>query len=591
MNHPDLTSSNIAKTVMFTSASRLRKWKPQSGLPEGPNREFCQLDDSVRLGQQDMVMRGRECSTASLFPGGLAPKGVVSVFPDANLVSTHTIPYEKCVFEIDPSAVTAESANLFWDAMNDMHCEGLGKDLHRGNLPTEASLATVLAELDRARAKYKRLLVDGETRTQTIAATKAAMRLVQAERSRLKDEMDALDTERTALGHSLYDQYAQYDVKIAEMSRRADAYRASIAAMEAQAITDNGQLTLWRRQIAETGTAYDAKVAELDRLHLSVADVYAKRAAVQATLQPCLMGLARTQRDLSDCTEDGARLSAELAQRTKQKTACDASLVTCEDGVGALEAEIAAFKLRTTAAYDDLTRCTNGDLPACGKDRDEEKSRWEFQKGEHTAWKDLPHYSCSGELLRHDASELAWTRLKDEFPNQTVIYQSETDRFTKLAAIDYQNKMNQIQACSQNKYDVKPFTTTSLAMDQPGPPGLRRYDNFMGSYRAYRLDDCGGDEAWRAGEAHGTNGNVPAFRLLADGRLAKSWWTGNNIFRGSSFRPNAGGMYPDLFAGDAGNKYSMRVLISPRFMVSEHGSINFKGKVDDIVIVCRRIRL
>ncbi len=120
----------------FVDTFRLRKWAPQSQNQQSgtymqgikDKKQFCYFftnsNDIVdeRTGERlapvlDPISSVAACDkSSSLFAG---TPFIDKAFIDTSLDASHTLPYSKCVLQIDPTKINSASLSNFWTQMND----------------------------------------------------------------------------------------------------------------------------------------------------------------------------------------------------------------------------------------------------------------------------------------------------------------------------------------------------------------------------------------------------------------------------------------------------------------------------------------
>lgn len=143
---------------------RVNKWKPTSCNDiHNPESRFCYIynDPTNRIQDISMTQNGGDGTCASTNPMFAGNPMIKKVFADTTTDRTHTLPIEKCVFEIDPNEATPQNINSFWATWGSSHCDSISAGLRanlaqaRSNLrKSEGELSALLIAESNMRAYY-----------------------------------------------------------------------------------------------------------------------------------------------------------------------------------------------------------------------------------------------------------------------------------------------------------------------------------------------------------------------------------------------------------------------------------------------------
>ena len=105
---------------------RLREWKPKDPIASSnykPGYSYCYMYYDSNNDVVDPIIKDKFCDkTNSIFNN--TPM-VSSIFLDDQRDRTHSLPYQKCIVEIDPSKVTTSNLDKFWSSIGDQQCHSL----------------------------------------------------------------------------------------------------------------------------------------------------------------------------------------------------------------------------------------------------------------------------------------------------------------------------------------------------------------------------------------------------------------------------------------------------------------------------------
>ena len=147
LNDPDSLMSTA-----YLPSQRIKKFKPQTPLQDGNKYEYCYIDNDVRNGIQDYIMKDRECSKSDpLF----ASPFIESVYSDNNLENTRKFPYEKCIIKIDKEQVNRQEIKNFWDRIGTTECSRLFDEVLKENAKITNNVKTCNNEVTRLKKEFE----------------------------------------------------------------------------------------------------------------------------------------------------------------------------------------------------------------------------------------------------------------------------------------------------------------------------------------------------------------------------------------------------------------------------------------------------
>lgn len=195
----------------FVDTFRLRKWVPQSQKQQSStymqgikdNKQFCYFftnsNDIVdeRTGERlapvlDPISSVTACDTSSsLFA---STPFIDKAFIDMSLDASHTLPYSKCVLQIDPAKINNTTLSNFWTQMNDSSsssafCKGYLATVSKEIGSITAAIDAVHRALQPYRVKYVSLDTL-QKRIQTL--TTQTLALSGTQNLRLADQLNEL---------------------------------------------------------------------------------------------------------------------------------------------------------------------------------------------------------------------------------------------------------------------------------------------------------------------------------------------------------------------------------------------------------------
>jgi hypothetical protein len=107
---------------------RFREWEPVNLKDKSvdPNKGYCYVMYDSNHNLIDPIMQGKKCDmTDPIFSG---VKFINNVFIDQQHDITHTLPYTKCVLEVEKSKVDTSKLDKFWSRMGDTQCTQYKKE-------------------------------------------------------------------------------------------------------------------------------------------------------------------------------------------------------------------------------------------------------------------------------------------------------------------------------------------------------------------------------------------------------------------------------------------------------------------------------
>lgn len=416
----------------FVDTFRLRKWVPQrhqSGAAASTNnntlysqgikdnKQFCYFftnsNDIVdeRTGERmapvlDPISSVAACDKASsLFAG--APF-IDKAFLDTSLDATHTLPYSKCVLQIDPAKINSASLSNFWAQMNDSSsssafCKGYLASVSKEIEAVAAAISAVHNALLPYRVKYDSLEA---LRKRIATLTSQTLTLTGTENPRLADQLSALqkgisqsnvfyggsnallESKVVNLGGVLTTRISERDeqamrrgllIQDWNVLKARSAELARTEAMCANALREVVQSTkvvddrneVLRKQYAGVEKQFYTCRRELQELDERFTDVLARNDELVATFKT----ISRTSRECSTALQqlqkDEVAVNTSLADATTR-------LEACQVDVGRTLASVRGLEQANAALYEEIAdikkRCRNQQMIVDNKMLDAKQS-------------------------------------------------------------------------------------------------------------------------------------------------------------------------------------------------------------------------
>lgn len=119
-----MTDRAVETMDNYILGHRLREWIPmdakkqQEQASSGSKHCYMMYDDNHNV--IDPILKNEKCDMTNTIFAGI--DFIEKVYIDSNLDLTHTLPYNKCVLQINPNKVETTSMNYFWSRMGDAQC-------------------------------------------------------------------------------------------------------------------------------------------------------------------------------------------------------------------------------------------------------------------------------------------------------------------------------------------------------------------------------------------------------------------------------------------------------------------------------------
>ena len=473
--HPDISANNIANSTMFLSTNRIKQWKPKNLTKLDPNKTYCYIDHDEKNSIQDITMAGEgKCTRlARNVPF------IDRTFEDNELDNARTFPHNKCVIEIDPKKIDGPSANTFWRQISELHCDGIKEEIFRENKVLEAELAKNMKDISvltaeiakqnntigvkkKEKDELQRLLRKATERTS----------FLQSVIAKVNEKLTQVTSDFKSYTSTFEKNKKEYSEHIENREREIIQFRKDIETFEARMLELEKEALRFKRLLSEVTQAYDIGVVDLEKLKAQIVALDREIGNMRIALEKCRKDLVKMRVLLNKC-------NTETVETEKNILDTHAAFVECKRLHNICLAELEKIMVRIREVKEDYKffyakyiPCVNELLPTCKSDLAEKTKLWNNEKKNHKAWNDLPHYSCAGELTSKEVSDLEWDRNKQTCENTQRDKQQTYDKYIHLLSIEYQNRLNKIQACFNNKYNVRPFESAPFNFGIPNIPPI-----------------------------------------------------------------------------------------------------------------------
>ena len=143
---PGIGEKEFTAMSAMIGGHRIKRWKAHDSDPMNanikPGKEYCYIYNDAENSVKDFLMVGKKCSMSN--PLLNDTNGIITdVFKTNYRDVAHLVPVEKCVFEIDPNALTACNLNYIWKSWGESDCKQILTDMREDISITKNQQATV----------------------------------------------------------------------------------------------------------------------------------------------------------------------------------------------------------------------------------------------------------------------------------------------------------------------------------------------------------------------------------------------------------------------------------------------------------------
>lgn len=131
---------------------RLREWKPMPKHPKfASGSNYCYMYYDSNNNVMDSALYNKKCDATNLL-FNRAPF-VTGIFTDDTRDTTHKLPYQKCIVEINPKLTTTSNLDVFWDSVGEQQCQSLYASSQKAMTSLKSTYSTCNLELDTFRKR------------------------------------------------------------------------------------------------------------------------------------------------------------------------------------------------------------------------------------------------------------------------------------------------------------------------------------------------------------------------------------------------------------------------------------------------------
>lgn len=121
-----MTDKAVDTMDNYILGHRIREWIPKSVEQQqqlDKNKKYCYMFFDSNNGAIDPLLNDPTSTCSMINPLFQSLPFVDKVFADSAHDITHTLPYTKCVMEIKPTEITADTMDQFWSRMGESQCQ------------------------------------------------------------------------------------------------------------------------------------------------------------------------------------------------------------------------------------------------------------------------------------------------------------------------------------------------------------------------------------------------------------------------------------------------------------------------------------
>lgn len=164
LDDTNLTGDGKLMARQYIQGNRIRKYKPLDDKINDDNKCYINYDTSNEA--KDYLLSGRTCSKEDPFFQDV--EFIKDAYLDNGPDKTNDASYRKCVFEVDPSKVTTQSLQDFWDSVGTSDCIQLNRDIVENNKSLKEKLMYNTNLFDKQNVQYNDILTLLEIQKATI---------------------------------------------------------------------------------------------------------------------------------------------------------------------------------------------------------------------------------------------------------------------------------------------------------------------------------------------------------------------------------------------------------------------------------------
>ena len=432
----------------FLPTLRIKQWKPLDniGKLKKSGSNYCYVN------MEDYSMKGvppKACEAATF---ANAPF-ISNTFIDKKQDATHSIAYEKCILEIDPSKTNDETLNTFWHTMGSNDCSAMVSVLQASNNSLEAQIAEWTARLNG-------LLQIKKTNDATLKAQLNELASIKPNIQRLEIDNENLRNEITNQTHTfnnntkiLYDTKVSCQNTAAQLNTSIDFCTTQLtkwtSALSNAKVTYSKSNLSYEKQQVQFGTNVMALSNIMEQYIIKSAEE-AEMAQLYRTSSnnnyKCQVNLRECTTNLATCTTQDNASKASGVQYYTKWNACTANMTTCSNNLGMCAIKLPPLDTTNKSTIASYQVCINDKIQCTDnltKDKQVEiKSQFNIDEWTRTHANCSPYMPRIENLKQAIADILVWCRFPIE--NNKQLQQGWID----ASAAAVQNIADQATACT-----------------------------------------------------------------------------------------------------------------------------------------------
>lgn len=435
----DFTNDALSSMDRAILGMRFKEWKPLTDFrQQHPDRTYCYLHNSnaqvptPNANIQDPFLTTLKCSPDDLqrLGGQSTQDFITNIFPDQNPDHPHArrFDYDKCVFEIDPTKVTAPKLAKFWEALSDAECAGY-----------KATAQAQITDLQRVISQCNAELQRTKTTLSTAQASFSNLQSYHAQFTTCQATSNALNTQLATLAN------AQSNLDCRFYGGRDFSQDIRIRTNPALCGQIQGEKQSLDAALNTANQALSASNAQRSKLTRDARTLESANAMLQSRSNALTNEIRDTTESYAACSNvDVPRIKAradklaqDLQQAIKSITQSNTQLQTITNTNAALTNQLNALTQRQNALARDLPQTTDKYI-ACVADTNQQRTLWQ----------------------QREQDAIRYERLLQECQTDTQIQTRRLDQLNKTVDALTRERDDWIARCRQSQQD---FYTRSIA--------------------------------------------------------------------------------------------------------------------------------
>lgn len=304
LTHPDLVGNALMMSNQYVGTQRIREWKPLNDT-HTKGSKFCHLpfssDHDAYL--TDPMLAGNACSRDN--PAFKNVPFVVDVFENATGQTTNPVGTGKCVVEIDPTKVTRDRLQAFWDGVGVSECMQRNQHVVDLNQTLKSNITSLEQKLSDLRRIHHQNALTLRSQTLQIADLKVELQDVMKDEQNKQNAYDKLQNEVAAAQETYQSLDKTFKTQAANLSSDLSTCQTSRNSDEAQHALKQEQYSNVKNDVDKLDAEFQKLQNRLDKLEMD------NNSWTQQSDKISLQS-ARTSRELADCTKQIKVLSDDL---------------------------------------------------------------------------------------------------------------------------------------------------------------------------------------------------------------------------------------------------------------------------------------